>query len=200
MRKFFIPLVLMLLLAVASCQQKGKVQTTELKNPLENLVDSYMKAHPEYLNNDITKEEGDKYFQKIIVDTTKNYLAGIPLTLRTINKNGNSYVGQFYSWRYISGYDFKAPVKALYCDVVAIIPDSLVRTLKEGENYVLKGNVIERMANIEVMKTILGKNTIAITDEFGIRKDDIYDDKYEVNLGLLFFNLKGISLYNGQRL
>lgn len=199
MRKFFIPLVLMLMLAVASCQQKGKVQTTELKNPLENLVDSYMKAHPEYLNNDITKEEGDKYFQKIIVDTTKNYLAGIPLTLRTINKNGNSYIGQFYSWHNISGYNFKAPVENLYCDVVAIIPDSLVRTLKEDENYVLKGNVIERMANIEVMETILGKNTIAITNEFGIRKDNIYSDKYEVNLGLLFFNLEGISLYNGHR-
>lgn len=200
MRKFFIPLVLMLLLAVASCQQKGKVQTTELKNPLENLVDSYMKAHPEYLNNDITKEEGDKYFQKIIVDTTKNYLAGIPLKLQTINKNGNSYVGQFNSWGSVRGYDFKAPVVGLNCDVIAIIPDSLVRTLKEGENYILKGNIIERMANIEVMETILGKKTIAITDVFGIRKDDIYNDKYEVNLGLLFFNLEGISLYNGHRL
>lgn len=197
MRKTYIPLVVIILLAVVGCQQQGKNQLTEENTPLVALVDSYMKDHPNYLNNDITKEEGDKYFQKIIVDTTKNYLAGIPLKLQTLNKNGEEYVAQFYCWGREGGYEFKSPVHSLHCDVITVVPDSLVQTLKEGDCYLLDGCVIERIANLQVMEELLGKSTTAITPLFGIREDDIYRDKYEVNLGLLYFHLEGIKKYNG---
>ena len=194
MRKFLFFLSLTLVISMASCIKPGeRTRMVDKKLPIEELVDTFMKQNPSYLNNDITMEEGDKEFQKIVIDTATNYIEGIPMRLVTINKNGKAYMGQFESWIKPNGFEYQVPVYEVYFDVLTVIPDSLVNTLKEEEYYLLEGSVIQRMAGIEVMETLLGKNTIAYTNDFGIRKDDNWDDKYEVSLGLIYFHATTIK-------
>lgn len=199
MRKILYFFMFVALLSVISCAKPGeRTRMVDKKLPIEELVDSFMMQHSNYLNNDVTIEEGDKEFQKIVIDTTTNYLEGIPMRLVTINKNGKVYMGQFESWIKPNGFEYQAPVCDVNFDVLTVVPDSLVNTLREKEYYSLEGVVIERIANISVLETLLGKGTIAYTNTFGIRKDDIWDDKYDVNLGLIYFHAKSIKPYSGR--
>ena len=165
------------------------------KLPIEELVDTFMKQHPNYLNNKVTMEEVDKEFQKIVIDTAINYLEGIPLELKTLNKNAKSYMAHFQCWHTIKPYfDFQKPIKEAYFDVVTVVPDSLVESLKEGEYYLLSGAIIEQV-NYDTFNFLLGKNTRVMTPLFGIRKNDIYEDEYDVNLGMLYYHLDSIKPY-----
>ena len=193
MRKLLIILSVCSLVLMTSCGSKAPAQKEVEKLPIEEFVEKFMKEHPNYLNNDITMEEGDKAFHEIFVDTTKNYLKGIPVKLTAINKNGNAYFAQFQSWTRPKNFDFNPPVYCVNCDILTVIPDSLVTTLKENSFYTLEGCVIENMANLGVMEAMLGKSTYGVTTVFGIRKNSIYDDRFEINLGLLYYHLDGIE-------
>ena len=184
------------ILLIGCVQPKPQEVQEEKKIPIVELVSSFMKEHPNYLNNDVTKEEGDKAFEEAFMDTTKNYFQGVPAKLALITKNGNSYLAQFHCWITPNNFKYQKPVHEVNCDIVTLVSDSLVDKLVEGEYYLLKGFVIERFKTFDVMEAVLGKSTTGITDVFGLRKNDIYDDQYDVNLGYLFYHLDGIDKYN----
>lgn len=193
MRKLLFIMSICSFALIASCVQQAPQKKEVAKLPLEDLVEKFMKEHPNYLNNDVTMEEGDNAFHEIFMDTTKNYLEGVPVKLKTINKNGTKYFAQFQSWTRPNNFDFNTPVYCVNADILTIIPDSMVSTLKEDSYYTLEGCVIENMASLDVMESLLGKSTYAVTPVFGIRKNSIYDDRFEINLGLLFFHLDGLK-------
>lgn len=187
-------MALAVLLPMIGCIKPGeRTRMVNKKLPLEELVDTFMKDHPNYLNNDVTIEEGDKEFQKIVIDTAKKFLNGIPMELVAINKNNKSYMAQFQCWITPSAFEYQSPVSKVMFDIVTPVPDSLVDGLKEKEYYVLEGIIIEKSADMNVFETLLGKNTMGTTPIFGIRKDDVWDDKYEVHLGLMFFRMISIK-------
>jgi hypothetical protein len=196
MRKILYFFMFAALLSMISCVKPGeRTRMVDKKLPIEELVDSFMMQHPNYLNNEVTMEEGDKEFQKIIIDTTTNYLEGIPMELVAINKNGKAYMAQFQSWIKPNGFEYQAPIYKVNFDILTAIPDSLISTLKEKDYYILEGAVIERMANMRVLETLLGKSSMGTTPIFGIRKNDTWDDKYDVNMGLIYFHMTSIEPY-----
>ena len=164
-------MALAVLLPMIGCIKPGeRTRMVNKKLPLEELVDTFMKDHPNYLNNDVTIEEGDKEFQKIVIDTAKKFLNGIPMELVAINKNNKSYMAQFQCWITPSAFEYQSPVSKVMFDIVTPVPDSLVDGLKEKEYYVLEGIIIEKSADMNVFETLLGKNTMGTTPIFGIRK------------------------------
>lgn len=193
MRKILFTFSICSIFLMAGCGPKAPKQKEVVKLPIESLVENFMSEHSNYLNNNVTMEEGDKAFYKIFMDTTKNYLEGVPVKLRTINKNGKTYMAQFQCWTSPNNFDFNPPVYCINGDILTAIPDSLVSKLKENTYYTLEGCPIESMANLAVMETLLGKRTYAVTPVFGIRKNDIYDDRFEINLGLLYYHFDGIK-------
>lgn len=193
MRKILFTFSICSIFLMAGCDPKAPKQKEVVKLPIESLVENFMSEHSNYLNNDVTMEEGDKAFYEIFMDTTKNYLEGVPVELKTINKNGKTYMAQFQCWTRPNNFDFNPPVYCINGDILTAIPDSLVSKLKENTYYTLEGCPIESMANLVVMETLLGKRTYAVTPVFGIRKNDIYDDRFEINLGLLYYHFDGIK-------
>jgi hypothetical protein len=177
-------------------------ESVETDLPMEGFINDFLTNNPNFFNNDITIEEGNKVFIKNLEDTLKttdgrmNLFDGIPVRLRTINKNKRlgGYVAQFDST--ISPYGFKFHyVSDINFDVFCIIPDSLATTLKEDEHYILDGVYVGHLTYNKCVQT-LGKDTWVWNPIVEIKKDKTYSSDYyqrKVNLGcvlLLFDDIK----------
>ena len=198
MRKFFYLLLSALLLHMMGCIKPGeRTRMVDKRLPLEELVDTFMKEHPDYLNNEVTMQNGDVEFQKVIIDTTINYIEGIPLELKKLCNNGKSYMAQFQCWHTTRPYfDFQEPIQDAHFDIITAVPDSMIVSLKEGEYYTLSGVIIERIANINVFRAMLGNDyAMAYTPTVGIRRNDIWKEKYDVEMGMIYFHLDSLKPY-----
>jgi hypothetical protein len=178
-----------------------KKEKIEVDLPMENFINDFLNDKPNFFNNDITIEEGNQDFIRILSDTLNtsegrmNLFDGIPLRLKTINKTKKlGYVAQFDSWIEPNGFDFHY-VSDINFDVFCVIPDSVVTTLKEDKHYLLDGTYVGNLTYNESVQ-VLGKRTSVWSPKIGIEKDNSFHSEYyqrKVNLGcvlLLFDNIK----------
>lgn len=200
MRKIITLISLALTLSAISCLQPQKRETTKMVDkrlPLENIVDDVMTTHPNYFNNEVTRNDANKDFEKSFFAMDTNQLEGIPFTLVVVNKANGKNMAQFRSFGAPDNFKFVNSIEKLNCDVLAVIPDSIVSCLKEKEDYILYGSIVNRIKNIELFEKMLGTSTMAATYDFEIRKVDNYDDTFslEVCLGMFYFKLDSIKPY-----
>ena len=200
MRKIVVFLLLALALSAVSClkpQHRERTRMVDKKLPLEIIVDTVMMAHPDYFNNEVTKSDGNKDFEEAFFAMDTNQLEGIPLKLITVNKANGKYMAQFRSFGTPEGFKFVNSIDELNCDVLTVIPDDIVASLKEKEQYILHGRIINRIKSIELFDKMLGTSTMAATYDFEIRKVENYDNKrfLDVCLGMLYFKLDSINPY-----
>ena len=180
-----------------SCDQQGNNRNNknEIETlPIETFVANFMMDHSNYQNNDVTKEEGDKEFQREFFNAKTNFLKGVPLRLNTMRKNGKKYFAKFEGWTMPRDFSFHLGIEEINCDVVTEVPENSVDNLKEGDYYLLEGTINKRI-DFNALKSIFGRGIRAITPLFGLRKGR-YDDGYEVNLGMLYFDLDSIKPYS----
>jgi hypothetical protein len=125
-----------------------------------------------------------------------NLFDGIPVKLKTINKNKRlgGYVAQFYSWVEPYNFDFHY-VSEINFDVFCVIPDSLAITLQEDKHYIVDGTYAGHLTYYKCTQ-FLGKTTSVWNPIVEIEKDKTYSSDYfqrKVNLGcvlLLFDDIK----------
>lgn len=83
---------LLVLIALVSCNT-SKTKEVFKTYPVEQWVMDYVKKNPNCMNNEITKKQTVADFIKAVEDSThKDWLEGIPVELRTINKVQDKYV------------------------------------------------------------------------------------------------------------
>lgn len=194
---------ILVVIVVSSCNIP-QYKTIEVDLPMESFVNNFLKGKPNFFNNDITIEEGNKEFIKALSDTLKtvdgkmNLFDGIPVRLKTINKTKKlGYVAQFDSWIEPNNFDYHY-VSEINFDVFCVIPDSLIVTLKEDKHYILDGVYVSNLTYDKCVQ-MLGKRTsvwspmVCIQKEGGIFSDDFYTKK--VNLGCVFLLVDNIKTY-----
>jgi len=195
--------ILLIIATFVACNAKPGERTRYVDEiyPIENYVMSFLDSHKDFNTNDITREKTNSEFEKQILDTLRNdnLLKGLPVKLERMGESKGSYIAQFRSWIHPSGFEFKNPIDDVYFDIVGTIPDSLATKISDNEYYVVDGSFISRLDGIEEIEVLLGKNTSAYTNTISIKVDDIWKEKVEVYLGILFFNFTSIEPFNGRK-
>lgn len=204
MKKFFILYILTFIICSCNFTPQPRYESVEIDLPMEGFINEFFTNNPNFFNNDVTIEEGNKVFIKNLEDTLKttdgrmNLFDGIPVKLETINKNKRlgGYVAQFESWIEPDNFDFHY-VSEINFDVFCQIPDSLVTTLKEDKYYVLDGVYVGHLTYNDCVQ-MLGKTTRVYSPIVEIEKDKIFStDLYlrDVNLGCVLLWLDDIKEY-----
>lgn len=193
---------LLIIATLVACNAKPGERTRYVDEtyPIENYVKSFLDNHKDFNTNDITRENTNIEFKKQILDTLEkdNLLRGLPVKLETIGKVKGSYIAQFRSWIHPSGFKFKSPIDDLYFDIVGSIPDSLATKISDNEYYIINGSFISKLNSVEEIEVLLGKSTTAYTNSISIQVEKITKD-FEVNLGILFFDITSIEPFNGRK-
>lgn len=204
MRKFFILCLMAFVMCSCNLTPVPQYESVEVDLPMEGFINDFLTNNPNFFNNDVTIEEGNKVFIKNLEDTLKTadgkmkLFDGIPIRLKTINKNKRlgGYVAQFDSWIEPYNFDFHY-VSEINFDVFCIIPDSLATTLKEDEHYILDG-VYAGHLTYNKCTQFLGKSTSVWTPIVEIKGDKTYSSDYyqrKVNLGCVLLLFNGIKEY-----
>lgn len=199
-------LLLIGIITLASCNiPKTKIMVDKIY-PVEQWVMDYVKKNPNCMNNEITKKQTIDDFIKAVDDSThKDWLEGIPVELKAINKVDNKYVAQFGSYFISNGLDYKAPLKSVNFDVITIVPDSMAPQLKKEELYTLKGiTIVSRIEKAEVADLLQGQEGTYWSWDVSLEPDDSYGtpdltwNSLKANLGIYYCDVKQINKFAGR--
>lgn len=189
---------------LSSCMQtstnkENVEQNRKSEFPIVGFVEDFIAAHPNFDNNDLTRQEADEDFLKSFTALSEsiNLIQNIPVKLNALNKDSNGNVmAQFQSWIKPYGFEFPSPIKEVYFDIVGKIDPKYVSILNEDSYYTINGKFIGRIENLDAFQTFLGNVPSVYTSKFSVRKDNIFDDKYEVSLGMMYFDIDSISNFD----
>ena len=178
---------------------RPRTKLVEKQLPIENFVDTFVKHNPHYYLNDITKEETSKLFEKTVIDTLNktNLLDGVPLKLQGMSKaDGYAYV-HLRAWATPSYWEYRGKLHDLTVDVIASVSDSLITVLENEKFYRIYGSYIGQLS-LGLARELFGKKIMVYNYEIVFKIDDIYDDKINVDLGILYYSIDSIKPFYGR--
>lgn len=194
---------------LASCNSP-KTQKVYITFPVEQWVMDYVKKHPNCMNNEITKKQTNYDLIKAVDDSThKNWLEGIPVKLKTINKVNDKYIALF-GLDYAYGLTYKAPLSDVKFDIITEVPESLVPQLKKDEVYTLKDvrTIYRTKISWEADNLLGAENSYDISySSFDV---SLEPDEYETtpdfttncltaNLGVYYCDVKFIKIFTERK-
>lgn len=189
-------LLLFLIVILQSCVNSGqRTRLVEKDLPMENFVRTFINQNPNYALNDITKEETSKLFSKVMLDSLKttNLLYGVPMKLEDMNKNGTHTMIHLGTLIEPTNWEYRGILNEVNVDVISSVSDSLITILENDKYYRIYGKYIERL-NLSAAQVLFGKRISVYTPNVSIEKDDIWDDKVNVDLGILYFDNSSLIL------
>lgn len=177
-------------------QNQNEDQNRKSEFPIVGFVEDFVAAHPNFDSNDITREQADENFLKSFTEVSDsvNLIENIPVKLCALNKDSKGNVmAQFRSWAGPTDFEFPLPVNEVNFDIVGKVDPKYVDRLNENSYYTINGKFIGRIESIPAFEALLGRSTMIYTPLFSVRKDDIWDDRYEVSLGMMYYDIESIS-------
>lgn len=174
-------------LALLSCVPQQPTQTKP-ELPIVCMVDSFVATHPNFMNNEITREQANADWEKAVLDSFKNphFLDGVNMTMIRINKTEkNGYIAQFRSLNNLNRYK---GIRDINFDVLSYVPDSTALELVEKGEYTIYGEIIGPI-DFATMQKLYEAPTNRYTDKYSITKCE-YEDKYDINLANIFMNIQ----------
>lgn len=184
-----------------SCTPQGeRTRWVDKKYPIELFVDSFLAHNPNGLINDVVFEETNKKFVEEIKKALDepNFLEGIPLHLEGMNKVGKSVKAHFGAWPGPRNWDYKEPTEKVYFDAIVDIPDSLVSVLNKEKMYILYGKNIG-IVSYNAAVALYGKKIRVWNPIVSIAPNDIWEDRVDLDLGVLIYHLDSIKPFTGKR-
>ena len=166
-------------LALYSCIVPTTTTQTAPKQPIACLVDTFVATHPNFMNNEITREQANVEWKQAVLDSLKNphFLDSIRLTMIGINKTKkNGYVAHFRSNNNDYSYGYKN-INSLHFDVLTCVSDSIALTLVENADYIVFGQIISPI-DFPTMQVLYGAPLNRYTDDYSITesyREGIYD-------------------------
>lgn len=198
MKKFY--LLSFLIVILLSCVNNGKrTIIVERDLPMENFVNTFIIQNPNYALNDITIEETNKLFLKVVLDSLKttNLLYGVPMKLEDMNKNGTHTMIHLGTWIEPTNWKYRGILNEVNVDIISSVNDSLITILENDKYYRIYGKYIKRL-NLPAAQVLFGKRISVYTPNISLEKDDIWDNKVNVDLGILHFEIDSITPFNGR--
>lgn len=171
------------------------------KLPIEKFVSEFKKNNPNYFNNEVTREQGNKDFKVQLekcVDSL-HLFEGLPIELKRItrDKKGNN-IAQFRCVNY-NRFEYQDSISGVGFDVWGNISDSLATTLKEDTEYMFYGKCIG-FVNYATASLLANNNNLVIwSNNLGLEQDDIFKEQVEVYLGLSFWEFDSIVPFQGRQ-
>lgn len=192
------------LMLLSSCVQTSTNKVDEEQNrkseyPIVGFVEDFVSSHPNFDSNDITREQADEDFLRLFTELSDsiNLIKNIPVKLCALNRDSKGNVmAQFRSWIKPTNFEFPLPIHEVNFDVIGKIDPKYVSILNEDSYYTINGKFIGRIENLQAFHALLGRRSSVYTPMFSVRKDDIWDDRYEVSLGMMCFDIDSISNFN----
>lgn len=190
-----------LILILSSCIQPTSNKVEEEENrkaqfPIVGFVENFVASHPNFDSNDITRKQADGDFLKSFTDVSDstNLIKGIPVKLEDLCEDSKGRVmAHFQSWIKPSAFEFPLPIQDVYFDVVGAVNSQYVNTLNEDTYYTIHGKFVSKIDNLPAFRMLLGRSSSVYAPQFQVRKDDIWDDRFEVSLGMMYFDIDSIS-------
>ena len=198
-------LLLVGLIALVSCNSPKTKEVYKIL-PIEQWVVDYVKQHPNCMNNEITKKQTVEDFIKAVDDSThKDWMEGISVELKTINKVNDKYVVQFGSYLISNGLSYRIPLEEVNFDIITVVPDSIAPQLKEDELYTLKGiQIVSRIEKSQVAEFLLGQESSYWSWDVSLEPKDSYIAPdltrgcLQANLGVYYCDVKHINVFTGR--
>lgn len=183
----------LLLFLITSCVDTSHTpQPKEQTLPAVVFVDSFVKTHPNWANNDLTKEKANKDYLEQLKDTSLLYslVDGIDVTFSEIRKDkSGKYIAHFYSW--FANEELKHHnVDEFMFDIITCVNDTLVDKLIEKKEYKCKWKIISNV-DYDTFCTLYGNETTVIQDKKQIEIDNL--EGIKLSLGCFYADLKGIE-------
>lgn len=197
----FAALVVVIALLIACIGKPGeRTRYVDETYPFEKFCAEFLDSHKDFNTNDITREDANKEFTQLILDTLEkdNILKGLPVNLESVGRCGEHITAHFQSWIMPTGFEFKKPIHKINYDIICTIPDSLSTTLKDDEYYAIDGQFIARIETKAMMDVLLGRSEMPYTNAISLKADDFFNDEIEVSMGMLYFDVKSIEPFKGR--
>ena len=107
------------------------------------------------------------------------------MKLEDMNKNGTHTMIHLGTWIEPTNWEYRGILNEVNVDVISSVSDSLITILENDKYYRIYGKYIERL-NLSAAQVLFGKRISVYTPNVSIEKDDIWDDKVNVDLGILY--------------
>lgn len=176
--------------ALYSCTVPTTTIQSAPKQPIVCLVDSFVATHPNFMNNEITREQANLEWKQAVLDSFKNpnFLDSIRLTMIGINKTKkNGYVAHFRSNKNDFNYGYKK-INSLHFDVLTNVSDSIALTLVEKADYIIYGDIIGPI-NFPTMQILYEAPLNRYTDDYSIT-ESYMEGIYDINMANLLMDIK----------
>lgn len=195
------PAILCIVFLLCSCLTKTiqQEQNNTDQFPIVGFVENFVARYPNFDNNDIIRKKCDAEFIIAFKNASDslNLVKNIPLELITVYEKSNGQImAQFRSWIKPRNFEFPLPLQDVNFDIIGSISPNYVNILKDNSYYLIDGKFIDRIENLALFKTLLGRQTSVYTGDFNVRKDDIWHDRYKVDLGMMYFDIDSIIPYS----
>lgn len=198
MKKIY--LLFFLIIALLGCvDNRPRTKLVEKNLPIENFVDTFVSQNPKYYLNDITKEETSKLFEKTVLDTLDktNLLDGVPLKLEGMNKSGKHTMIHLRAWMTPTNWKYRGNVHEVTVDVISSVGDSLITVLENEKFYRIYGSCIGQLS-LGLARKLFGRQITVYNNKIVFKNDDFYDDKINVDLGILYYDIDSIKPFYGR--
>ena len=186
---------------VFSCQVKTKSEPPR-KLPLETFVSDFMDNHPSYFNNDITKEECDTIFKKMLENSidSLHLFEGIPIQLQAVSQDDNGkYIAQFRCVGFQTKFEFQDSINEVMFDMWGEVPETTAKELKDKTDYMFYGKFVSFLPNYAMACVVSNTRPTVWTPSINIRPDDIFEEQVVVSLGMSYWQIDSIVPFRSRQ-
>ncbi|MCR4852784.1 MAG: hypothetical protein K5893_04265 [Prevotella sp.] len=180
---------------LVSCEQKKGV-TTELdkSTPIEKLLVSYHKSHPDWLINDVVARKTNDSLMVLFESMADTIFNGYPMKAITVNEySKGGFCVSLQAWQTPYNFELKDEINEIGGDVIALVSEEQALKIKEDEFYTFKGHFVKR-TNHDFFQKMTGLS-MHYTDNYGVEKDDTFNDKYSFGFGMLVYTVDTLIHY-----
>ena len=118
---------------------------------VETFVIKFLKAHPDWLNNDLATKEANKDFESEAINQIKdpNFLEDVPMKLVDVSDRWNKYTATFVTLNSYDGFYYNHPIDEISYEVIGEISKETAMKLKQDDTYFIKFKFIKILTDSE---------------------------------------------------
>lgn len=118
---------------------------------------------------------------------------GYPMKVVTVSQYKGDYYVNLRAWQKPYGFKLKDEINEIGGDIIAKVSEDQAMKIKEDEFYTFTGKFVKR-TNFDYF-LIMTKRSMHYTDEYGVKKNPTWKDRYDFGFGILIYDADTLMLY-----
>jgi hypothetical protein len=155
---------------------------------LESFINNFLDSNKNWNQNDIIRNKtNEKFKRQLEIELQKGLINDFPLELGEINEySKGKFAANFQSHYIKSSIDYNSILYGVKFDVIGLIDEKFVATLKENNAYLIKGN-FKRFLISDFTDYI---NGMVYTPLVGFRNDVLGP---ETSMGIILMDIEQVT-------